>query len=82
MPSRKVIFADQARGAILRTDPSVAYVIEQVPTVFNLIYCAECTSFKRCRVTNVCTNPRGLKAPEPDTFCPFSRLKEEFSAQC
>lgn len=82
MPSRKVIFANQARGAILRADPSVAYVIEQVPTVFNLIYCAECESFKRCRVANVCTDPRGLKAPEPDTFCPFSKLKEESDALC
>ena len=82
MPNRKVIFADKARGAVLRAEPSVAYVIDKVPTVFNLIYCAECVSFKHCRVANVCTDPRGLKAPEPDTFCPFSKLKEEPDVRC
>ncbi len=77
MPSRKVIFADQARGAILRADPASAYALDQVPVVFELIYCAECASFRRCRVTHTCTDPRGLKNPEPDTFCPFSRPRKE-----
>ncbi len=76
MPSRKVVFADQVRGAVLRTDPASAYIVDQVPVVFELIYCAECASFKRCRVTNVCTDPRGLKIPEPDSFCPFSRPRK------
>lgn len=76
MHNRRVVFADQVRGAILRTNPSVAYVVDQVPTAFNLVYCSECTHFKPCRVTYVCSNPYGLKNPAPTTFCPYGQLKD------
>jgi hypothetical protein len=79
MPNRKLIFADQARGAVLRACPSIAYVIEQVPIAFNLVYCEECYYFKQCRVVGACSNPNGLKVPEPKSFCPFGRHKGEQS---
>ena len=79
MSGRKVIFADQARGAVLRAAPSAAYVIDRIKPVFNLVYCADCIDFKCCRVAYKCSNPNGLKNPIATSFCPYGRTLSEES---
>ena len=79
MENKKLIYASEARRAVLKADPKLAYCIDSVPGVdaVEVVRCKECVSghtqyyggLFRCNVMG-CS---GLKA---DDFCSYGERKK------
>ena len=82
MPNEKLIYASAARRAILKADPSLAYVIDEVKgvDVVEVVRCKDCEHYKQnpwSKEENMmCMCWCDWIATDPDDFCSQGERRE------
>lgn len=78
---KRLIYKDDARAAVLRANPSVAYCIDQVKAVdaVEVVRCKDCKKWLKCEPSGtscrVCADSTRIRLPYD--FCSYGERKED-----
>ena len=85
MSNEKLIYASAARRAILKADPSLAYVIDEVKGVdaVEVVRCKDCKHYEshRQKIYENCVRGGRLVPMKPDDFCSYGEKATQITDQ-